>query len=220
MFDSIELSGQEKNIQLLNHRILDFVQRVKSSPGMKTESYVLPEDYEDDETGRVSLGKKNHALFKRYEETQDQAKFMNDEDLWLDNRLKQAGPKSTKRVKQATEGSGYVFENQIDFIKKDVLEELEKQEKIQKYLQENPKTELEELKEQLQQDASEEETAAPKEVDLIEGQIDTRARTQGLAHFQIQRGNLEACSEQPGDHFGGRNRQRQDHANPAVSARG
>ena len=153
-------------MQYLNHKIYDFVQRVKKSSGMKTDDYIMPDDYED-ETGKINLGKRNNVLFKRYEETNgENSKFVNEEELWLNNRLKQSKVNNFKK-KKLEEEDGYVFENQIDFIKNDVLQEMDKKEKIEQYKKENPQAEIDELKQQLQLSDSEHESQPIKKVNIF-----------------------------------------------------
>jgi hypothetical protein len=161
LFENLELTDKEKEMQYLNQKIFDTVRELQNSSAMKTDNYVLLED--DDEDSKKA---KKNLLYQRYEETNDEkSKFMNEEELWLNNRLKQSKVKNLKRVKKGnlTE-EGFVFENQIDFIKKDVLEELEKQEKIKEYVENNPKTDIEQLKQNLDLDESDNETKEPKKV--------------------------------------------------------
>lgn len=144
------------------------MQRIKSSSGMQTDDYILPDDYEDDETGKINLAKKNNVLFQRYDESnRDENQYVNEEEIWLKNRIDQSKISKLKRVKDdPADGQGYVFESQIDFIKKDVLEEMEKEKKIKKYLKTNPQTDIEDLKKELQLDESDTETKEPKKVKL------------------------------------------------------
>ena len=151
-------------MQYLNQVIYEFVKKVKGSSAMTSDNYVPPENYEDKDTGIIDNKRRKNMMYQRYDKTEEeQGHYVNEEDKCIEEKIRQAKGK-LKRVKTSNEeNQGFVFENQIDFIQTDVINQLEKQEKIDKYLKENPNKDLEEFKENFMSD-DETKIDSPKKV--------------------------------------------------------
>ena len=87
-----------------------------------TESYQLPEMY-DDEDGMVNVKKRHDVLYKRYEEVKEDPR---EEEIWESEQVK----KSTVHFRTDAEREAAlakrqsILDNGIDFVKLDVMNEL------------------------------------------------------------------------------------------------
>lgn len=157
MFGDRELTEEERRVNKLNEEIykLALEQRSKTA---NVESYVMPDSYEDAE-GKIDKEKKYSALYKRYEEAKVE---LTEQQLWEKSQIDKAtvhfGAAKKPDEKSAKDDKKYefVFENQIDFIKTDILEQLEQQEKYAKDVSareggpiEEEKTEMQKVRDSL-----------------------------------------------------------------------
>ena len=129
MFGDRELTEEERRVNMLNEEIYKLAMEQKTKT-TNVDSYVMPDSYEDDE-GKLNKDKKYGALYKRYEEAKVE---LTEQQLWekaqIDKATVHFGAAKKPDDKSAKNKEyDFVFENQIDFIKTDILEQLEQQEK-------------------------------------------------------------------------------------------
>lgn len=130
MFGDRELTEEEKRVNKLNQEIYDLALQQKSKTS-DVETYHMPDSYEDEE-GKLDKEKKYSALYKRYEEVKVE---MTEQQLWEKAQIEKAtvhfgaAQKAGPADKKADKDYEFVFENQIDFIKMDIIDQLEQKDK-------------------------------------------------------------------------------------------
>lgn len=88
----------------------------------------MPDAYED-EDGRKDKEKKDKLLFGRYEDTKDE---VNENELWEKEQIQKskmkfgASEEGGKKKKKQSDEYDLVVDSQIDFVKLDIMDELEK----------------------------------------------------------------------------------------------
>ena len=117
LFDDVILTEEEKKKIELNKKIISLA-RDKQRFDYKDDGYLMPDAYEDAETGRIDKKKREGALTARYEE-EDVVK--SEQEQWEEEQVR----KSSLRVGSSKTSEGdeydYVFEDQIDFVSTTVL---------------------------------------------------------------------------------------------------
>ena len=161
----MNLTEKESEIKFLNEKIYEFALRVKNNTNIDQDTYLPPDDYIDEETKMIDLKKKNNVLYKRYEEMKEEREqFKTEEQKLYEQKLQMAKGRGTKRVKteEDPDEPGFVFEDQIDFIKQEVMVEIEKKERVKEFLERNPQAEVEEIKEKLMEGETDGESTKTK----------------------------------------------------------
>lgn len=122
-FEDVTLSAEEKQRRGLNEQILKMA-RSKYRFEAKDDGYHMPDGYED-ENGYVNKEKRDAVLTMRYAEEET---VKTEQELWEEEQLKVSKVQfGSKRDKPEAEEYEYVFEDQIDFISKEILKGTEKQ---------------------------------------------------------------------------------------------
>ncbi len=118
-FADFNLTSEEKRIDELNNKIFDLAMKQRS----KTQDinlYQFPTPF--DEEGANNKQKKYKVLFDRYEEVKTE---LNEHQLWEKGQTEKATMKhNIITADEPDKKYEYVFENQIDFIKTDLLQEM------------------------------------------------------------------------------------------------
>ena len=118
-FADFELTAEERRIDELNNKIFDLAMKQRS----KTKDislYQMPTPL-DEEAG-TEKQKKYKVLFDRYEEVKTE---LNEHQLWEKGQTEKASLKAGGKEGQPGEKKyEFVFENQIDFVKTDLMHEM------------------------------------------------------------------------------------------------
>lgn len=121
LFNGISLTEEEKKNNLLQQKIYEFARKKINNEYLNEERYNLPDDELDErKLGTSVKDKKIKVLYDRYKEKVKEEK---EEDVWEREQKKKAGIKyGAMGVKKESEKYELVIENQIDFVKSELME--------------------------------------------------------------------------------------------------
>lgn len=118
-FADFNLTTEEKRIDELNNKIFDLAMKQRS----KTKDinvYQMPTPFDED--ANTEKQKKYKVLFDRYEEVKTE---LNEHQLWEKGQTEKASLKTAGNETEVGDKKyEFVFENQIDFIRTDLLHEM------------------------------------------------------------------------------------------------
>ena len=86
MFKDITLSKKEQAMFDLRKKQLQIALETKTNK-KDTETYKLPEMYDDDEGGMIDVKKRHDALYKRYEDVKED---LREEEIWESEQVKKS----------------------------------------------------------------------------------------------------------------------------------
>lgn len=150
LFGGEQLTEEEIRINKLNEEIYELALK-QGGKTKDVQQYRMPDAFED-EQGRIDKEKKNQVLFSRYE---DEKPEMNETQLWEKGQIDRATAMhfGTQEQKKVQEDYDLLVDNQIDFIKVDIIDELKhkmepRPEKAASIV-DDPRTEMQKVRESL-----------------------------------------------------------------------
>jgi len=124
LFQGEKLTEAEIKVMELQEQIYNLALQQKNKT-RDTTTYRLPDEYEDEE-GRINKDKKFKILTSRYEEIKPEE---NEQQKWDKNQIHRATMKfGAEDEKKKKEEYDLLVEDQIDFIKVDIMEEIKHKE--------------------------------------------------------------------------------------------
>ena len=149
LFGAVALTEEELKINKLNQEIFELAQ-MQQGKTKDVQQYKMPDAYEDEE-GKLDKEKREKAMYGRYEEEKPE---MNENQLWEKSQIDRANMHfGTQEKKKPKEDFDLLLENQIDFIKVNIMDDLkhkdeEPGEKTEEAV-EDPRSEIQKVRESL-----------------------------------------------------------------------
>ena len=146
LFGGMTLTPQEMRINKLNQEIFELAQ-MQLDKTKDVQQYKMP-DASEDEEGKID---KEKAMYVQYKENELE---MNENQLWEKSQIDRANMHfGTQEKKKSKEDFDLLLENQIDFIKVNIMDDLmhidaEPDEKTEEVV-EDPRSEIQKIRESL-----------------------------------------------------------------------
>jgi pre-mRNA-splicing factor ATP-dependent RNA helicase DHX16 len=117
LFKDVHLTEEERRLYDINNKIYELAsKRMEKDPEL--DKYKMPEAYEED--GRINYDKKYKVFYDRYKEPK---KEETEEEAWERSQKNKSQAKfGAQNVANSNEKYTFVLANQIDFVKKEVLD--------------------------------------------------------------------------------------------------
>jgi pre-mRNA-splicing factor ATP-dependent RNA helicase DHX16 len=117
LFKDVQLTEEEKRLFDINKKIYDLAsKRLEKEPEL--DKYKMPEAYEEE--GKINYDKKYKVLYDRYKEHK---KEETEEEAWeKSQKTKSQAKYGAQGVAKPSDKYTFVLENQVEFVKKEVLD--------------------------------------------------------------------------------------------------
>eukprot|EP00741_Cyanophora_paradoxa_P006192 tig00000984_g6004.t1 len=120
LFQDSRLTKKELEELEYKKRILDLANQHETINPSKVERYMMPEAYFDEEERKADQRKRFQVLIDRYDETKDQL-GPSEQQTWEEEQLTKATVKFGAKDRKKGDDYELVFEDQIDFIKDQIM---------------------------------------------------------------------------------------------------